>query len=98
MRYQYKKVSLIQVDEDGALKRPSEFTNTCRNMNIIVQTTGGYAYSLNGKIETPKNTLANTTRDLLMNSSNKKEIWCFAYNYSIWISHQTENRLRGDVP
>ena len=67
-------------------------------MNIIVHTTGGDASSLNGKSEIPNNTLANITRALFLNSSHKKELWCFAYQYYIWLSHQTENRLCGDVP
>ena len=41
-------------------------------MNIIVKTTGGYASSLNGKIKSSNNTLANITRDILMKSSHKK--------------------------
>ena len=53
---------------------------TCHNMNIIVQTTGGYASSLNGKSEIPNKTLANITRALLLNSSHKKEIWCLHIN------------------
>ena len=67
-------------------------------MNIIVQNIGGDASSLNGKSESPNKTLDDITRDLLMNSSQKKEIWCFAYKYAIWLSRQTENRLCGDVP
>ena len=67
-------------------------------MNIIVHTTGGYASFLNGIIESPNNTLSNITRALLLNSNHKKELWCFVYQYSIWISHLNENRLRGDVP
>ena len=31
-------------------------------MNIIVQTKGGDAFSLNGKIESPNKTLANITK------------------------------------
>ena len=46
---QDKKVALIRVDEDVALARYSEFMKTFHNMNIIVQTTGGDASSLNGK-------------------------------------------------
>ena len=46
---QDKKVAFIRVDEDGALPRSSEFMRTCHKMNIIVQTTGGDASSLNGK-------------------------------------------------
>ena len=62
---------------------------TCHNMNIIVQTKGGDASSLNGKIESPNNTLANITRDIFLNSIHKKELWCFAYQYAIWISRHT---------
>ena len=62
------------------------------------QTTGGDASSLNGKSESSNKTLANITRALFLKSSHKKELWCFAYQYAIWISRRTENRLRGDVP
>ena len=43
-----KKVALVRVDGDGAVARSSEFMKTYHNMNIIVQTTGGYASSFNG--------------------------------------------------
>ena len=43
-------------------------------MNIIFQTTGGDASSLNGKSESPNKTLANITRALLLNSRHKKEL------------------------
>ena len=69
------KFSFIRVDEDGALGRSYEFMKTCHNMDIIVQTTGKDASSLNGKIRTLNNTLDNITRDLLMNSSPMKEIF-----------------------
>ena len=67
-------------------------------MNIIFQTTSGDAYSLNGKIESHNNILANIMIALLLNSSHKKELWCFSYLYAIWISRQTDNILCGDVP
>ena len=98
LRNQDKKVAFIRVDEVLALSRSSEFMSTCHNMNIIVQTTGGDASSCNGKIKSPNNKLANITRALLLNSRHKKELWCFAYQYAIWISRRTENILRGDVP
>ena len=44
-------------------------------MNIIVQNTGGYAYSLNGKSESPNKTLANITRDLILNSTHNIELF-----------------------
>ena len=98
LRNQDKKVAFIRVYKDGTLARSSEFMKTCHNMNIIVQTTGGDASSLNGKSESPNKTLDNITRAIFLNSSNKKELWCFTHQYTIWIYHQTENRLRGNVP
>ena len=50
------------------------------------------------KREIPNKTLDNTVRALLLNSSHKKEILWFTYQYDIWISLRTENILRGDVP
>ena len=67
-------------------------------MNIIVQTTGVDAYSLNRKIESPNNTLSNITRALLLNLGHKKEPWFFFYQYAIWLYHRTENILCGGVP
>ena len=66
-------------------------------MNIIVQTNGVGAYSLNGKSESPNKTLANITRALLLKSSNKKKLWCYTYKYVIWISCLTKNIFGGGV-
>ena len=97
LRNQYNKVALVQVDEDVALEISSTFMSTCHNMNIMVQTTGEYEYSLNGKIEIPNKTLANTTRSLLLKSIQKKELFCFAYQYAIWLSCRADNILCVDV-
>ena len=67
-------------------------------MKIIVQTTGGDAYSLNGKSEIPNKKLANVTRALLLKSSHNKELWCFTYQYAIWLYRRTDNIFFGDVP
>ena len=74
---QDNKVAFIIVDEDGELARSSEFMRTCHNMNIIVQTIVLDASSLNDKSESLNKTIANITRALLLNSSHKKELWCF---------------------
>ena len=75
-----------------------EFIKTCHNMNIIVQTTGGDASSLNGKIESPNKKLSNITRNILLKSSHKKVLFCFTYKYAIWLSRRNENIFRSDVP
>ena len=50
-------------------------------MNIMFQTTGSDAYSINGKINIPNNIVANITRALLMKSSHNK--YFFALPISI---------------
>ena len=65
LRNQDKKVASIRVHEYGSLVISSEYMKTCHNTNIIVQTTCGYASSLNGKTKTPNKTVANITRALL---------------------------------
>ena len=67
-------------------------------MNIIFQSTYVAAYSLNGKIESPNNSLSNITGALIVPLSHKEEPWCFAYQYSISFSQRTENSFLGDVP
>ena len=67
LKNQDKKVAFIQVDEDVELARFSEFINTCLNMNIIVETTGGDASYLNGKSECPNKKFSNITRAILLN-------------------------------
>ena len=91
LKNQDKKVAFIRVDEDGELVRCSEFIKTCHNMNIMVQNIGGNASFLNDKNAIHNKTLANIMRDLLLNSSHKKEPWFFAYQYVIWMSRQNKN-------
>ena len=92
------KFAFLLVDKYGALTNCFEVVRTYHIMNIIVQATDGNASSLNGKNEIPNRIVSKITTDLILNSSHKKYLWCFAYQYSICISHLTYNRLRGDVP
>ena len=72
MRNQDNKFAFIRVDKYGDIARYYESMNTCHNMNIIVQNTGGDKSSLHGKIESPNKALANITRALLLNSIHNK--------------------------
>ena len=92
------KVAFIQVDEYGAPARSFKLTEKHHNMNIILQITRINAYYLNLKSESPDKTLANITGALLLNLSQNKELWCFAYQYAIFFSRRTDNTLSGDVP
>ena len=86
------------MDEDSALARYYSIMSTLHTVNIIVLITDVDESSFNVKSKRPNKTLVNITSALLLNSSHKKEHWFLTYQYSIWISHLTDNRLRGDVP
>ena len=86
---QDKKVAFIRVDTYVALANYSESMKTCHNMKTIVQNTGGYASYLYGKSVSRNNKVANITTAILLNSSQKKEILFFAYQYAIWLSCRT---------
>ena len=72
LRNQDNKVAFIRVEKDVTLAISFEFMKTCHNMNTILQTTGVYTLSLNGKIRSPNKTLSNIIGDLLLKSSHKK--------------------------
>ena len=97
LRNKYKKVALVWVDEDGTFSKSSESMKPCYRMNILVQTTGDYAYSLNGKSEITNKVLANIKLSLMMNPSHNKYFFS-AYHYDICLSKQTNNRLRYYIP
>ena len=61
LRNQDKKVAFIRVDADLSLARSYELIKTCHSMNIMVQTTGLDASSLNGKCEICNKKIANLT-------------------------------------
>jgi hypothetical protein len=71
-------VQCIRVDEDGTLANSSEFCNFILQRKISLETTGGYASFLNGKIERHHRTIAQMVRSMLLNSGLPNSLWCFA--------------------
>jgi len=72
------KVQCIRVDEDGALANSSEFCDFLIQRKISLETTGGYASFLNGKIERHHRTIAQMVRSMLLNSGLPNNLWCYA--------------------
>ncbi len=68
----------IHVDEDGALAQSTEFTDFLWLRHLTLETTGGFASWLNGKIERPHRTIANKIRAMLFNSGLRNKLWCYA--------------------
>jgi len=71
-------VQCIRVDEDGALANSSEFCDFLIQWKISLETTGGYASFLNGKIERHHRTIAQMVHAMLLNSGLPHTLWCYA--------------------
>ena len=69
-------MSHIRSDEDGAFIRSTEF---CRMMlvglGVALQSTGGYASTINGKAEAHHKTMKGMSRAMLMGASMSDVYW-----------------------
>jgi len=68
----------VRVDEDGALANNSEFSDFLVDRSISLESTGGYASFLNGKVERPHRTIGQMVRAMLLNSGLPSTLWCYA--------------------
>ena len=59
---------------------------------VIVETTGGYSHSVNGKVERPHQNINNMVRIQLLSRWHIDELWCFWYQYTIWIIYRLIKR------
>ena len=62
------------------------------DQEVIVKTTGGYAYLINGNVERPHQTINNIFCIQLLSRGHHNDIWCFCYQYTIWIISHLINR------
>jgi hypothetical protein len=65
----------VRVDEDGALANNSKFSGFLLDRSITLESTGGYASFLNGKIERPHRTLGQMVRAMILNSGLPSNLW-----------------------
>jgi hypothetical protein len=71
------------VDEDGALIGSSACCRYIRDEEgLVLETTGGCASYLNGKIERPNRTIAEWVRCFLINACRPKQDWCYAAEHA----------------
>jgi hypothetical protein len=84
-----KTIHTIRVDEDGAFARNYEFTEFLLRHKINLETTGGHASFLNGKVEQPNRTIADMVRALYFNAGHSPDKWCYAAETAADIYHFT---------
>jgi hypothetical protein len=83
LRREKRTLTNICVDEDGALAGSSSFATFLRDEEQLnLETTGGYASFINGKVERPNRTLAERARCMLLNAGAPSKDWCFTIEQS----------------
>ena len=78
LRCQGYPVLYIQTDEGGELGRSTDFLKLLTTHNCIYMGTGKSGSSLNGVVERPNRTVANSVRSKLLNAALPDEFWCYA--------------------
>jgi hypothetical protein len=66
--------------------------------NITLETTGGYASFLNGKVERPNCTIADMVRALYFNAGHSTDKWCYAAETAADIYYLTLHSALGISP
>ena len=69
--------------------------NLCIEHEFIVETTGDYSSSINGKVENPHQITKNMVCIQILYRGHSDELWCFCYQYTIWIIYHLINRRLG---
>ena len=70
----------------------------CFDHDAIVETTGGYASSINGNSECLHQTIKNMVNIQLISYGYRSYLWCFCYQYIIWILYCIINWFLGTSP
>jgi len=77
----------VHVDEDGALADNTEFCDFLLAHSITLESSGGYASFLNGKIDCSHCTIAQMVCAMLLNSGLPNNLWCYAAETTVDFYH-----------
>ena len=81
-------VDELRVDEDGSLARSANFMKVCtKELNIVVQSTGGYNSENNGMAESPIKPIKHMIRAMLIEAALPDGLWCYAFTYTVYLSN-----------
>ena len=85
MERQGRKVLFLRFDEGDELVRNYEVGKLLVEKHVIMQSTGAFASSLNGKDERSHRTYSEMMRCMLHIARQPQEQWCYAFCYSIFL-------------
>ena len=99
LRRQGYPVISIRVDEGGELARSTEFMKLCYDtLQVRVETTGGYASTINGMVEAPHRTLKRSSRCLLVSAGLPDTMWCFAFSFATLLHNNVIHTVTKKIP
>ena len=76
----------LHVDEDVSLAQSTEFQRTVvKELNMVIQTMGGYNSENNGVVESPIKPIKWMIRAFLIGAAMPDLVWCFAFLYAIYV-------------
>jgi len=81
MKKENRSIRYVRVDEDKSLANCTAFCKLLLLHNITLQTTGGYASSLNGKSESLNKAAKHTVSTILSSTNMDPIFWCFAMSH-----------------
>ena len=93
-----RQIYFVRFDEGGELARSQQVCQLLTSLNIVMQTTGGYASSLLGKDERQHRTLAEMITSMLYTANLDPKYWCFAAMYSIYVKRRWCNYPDSTTP
>eukprot|EP00978_Attheya_sp_CCMP212_P033185 scaffold132841_cov57-Attheya_sp.AAC.1 len=76
LRSMGKNPIYIRVDEGGELANSTDFCKAVVGLNLILETTGGYASNVNGKNESMNGNAKGMVRTFLQARSHSDDKWC----------------------
>lgn len=91
-------VHVIRVDEDSGLAKSSDFCRLLADLQVILETTGGYNSTNNGKVERPHRTKANHIRSDLIGAGLTDRLWDRSATYNQCVVNQSWNEMTNNIP
>ena len=88
----------FRIGKVGELYWSEYFMQICFDHEIIVKTTGGYASSMNGKVEHNPQTINNAVHIKILPLGHNNDPWCFCYQYTIFLIYCPINMWLGTPP
>ena len=93
-----RKCDFVRLDEGKELARSAEVCRALVENGASLQTTGGYASFLNGKVERPHQTFKQMIKRMCYNANLSTEYWCFAQQYANFLLRRWHNHTTSKTP